>query len=238
MITFPLSQSDFLGQNLDSDLIKSTSCPPSSLADEEASKTQGKNFIALSGDRITDTTYTESSVPSDEKAKAASEDANLKIIWDDTMKDFGLTGKPHRDTAVLMISWAKEFDDLHTGAEVDELEGVFTELFHYRVDKRQLSDSGERQPSLQISKYLIDFVYEFDSDATLLIVYYAGHGIPGKPGELHLAGYGHANACCSHPAFTNRETEIVSPIKNFPIGMQRHGTTQSTLSKMHKLMSC
>lgn len=190
MISSSSSQSEFLEQNHDSNLIKSTSCPPSSLADEEASKPHEKNSIDLSGDRITDTTNAESSVSSDRKAKVASEDANLKIIWDDTMKDFGLTAKPHRDTAVLMISWAKEFDDLHTGAEVDELERVFTELFHYRVNKQQLSDSGERPPNLQISKYLIDFVCEFDSNSTLLIIYYAGHGIPGKPGELHLAGYG------------------------------------------------
>ena len=130
----------------------------------------------------------ESWMSSDEKANAASEEAKLKTVWDDTVKDFGVTGKPHRDTAVLMVSWAEKCDDLGTKTEVDELESVFTGLFHYTVRKQQLSESGGKRPSLQISKYLLDFVYEFDSDSTMLIVYYAGHGIPGKPGELHLAG--------------------------------------------------
>jgi hypothetical protein len=132
----------------------------------------------------------ESWMSSDEKANAASEDANLKTVWDDTMKDFGVTGKPHRDTAVLMISWAEQFDDLQTKAEVNELGSVFTELFHYTVRKQQLSEFGDKPPSLQISKFLLEFVCEFNSASTILIVYYAGHGIPGKPGELHLAGYG------------------------------------------------
>jgi len=124
----------------------------------------------------------------DGKTSAASEDVDHKIIWDDTMKDFGLTGKHHQDAAVLMISWAEKSDDLHTKDEVNELESVFMEQFRYTVIKQQLSDSGDRPPSLQISKHLIDFVFKFDGDSILFIVYYAGHGIPGKPGELHLAG--------------------------------------------------
>ena len=126
---------------------------------------------------------------SDERITTASEDANLKSVWDNTMKNFGVTSKPHHDTAVLLISWVEEFDDLDTKREVNELERVFTELFHYTVRKQQLSELGDKQPNLQISKYLLEFVWEFDSDSTMLIVYYAGHGIPGKPGELHLAGY-------------------------------------------------
>jgi predicted protein tyrosine phosphatase len=102
------------------------------------------------------------------------------------MKDFGHTGKPHRHTAVLMISWMEALDDLHTTDEVNELESVFTGYFHYTVVKRQLT--GDKRPCFQVRKHLIEFVDAYDSESTLLIVYYAGHGIPGKPGELHLAG--------------------------------------------------
>jgi hypothetical protein len=178
-----------LESKLDNHLDKSTTFPPSSLGNEGAFKSHQTTSIALFTDGVPDKMNAESWISSDEKANAASEDANLKTVWDDTMKDFGVTGKPHRDTAVLMISWVEQFDDLHTGAEVNELESVFTELFHYTVRKQQLSELGDK-PSLQISKYLLEFVCEFDSDSTMLIVYYAGHGIPGKPGELHLAGYG------------------------------------------------
>jgi hypothetical protein len=52
--------------------------------------------------------------------------------------------------------------------------------------KRQLS--GKKKAGLEISKYLIEFVSEYDSESALLIVYYAGHGIPGEIGELHFAG--------------------------------------------------
>jgi hypothetical protein len=121
------------------------------------------------------------------KAKAATEEANLRNKWETTMRDFGEDGKPHRDAAVLMISWAEELDDLHTAEEVDELEAVFVQLFNYTVTKAQLT--AKPQPTVQVNQHLANFVATNPSDSTLLIVYYAGHGIPGdNPGELHLAG--------------------------------------------------
>jgi hypothetical protein len=152
----------------------------------QASETHVNDSSISPEGKETDKTDAESPSPSDGQAKVALEDANLRNIWEHTMKDFGFTGKPHRNTAVLMISWIEELDDLHTTAEVNELESVFTELFHYTVVKRQLT--GGKKPGFQVSKHLLEFVETYDSDSTLLIVYYAGHGIPGKPGELHLAG--------------------------------------------------
>ena len=188
-MTTPLPyQPEFLEQKLDGSLVKTDPLPLSSSANEQASKSGEKDTSALLP--VSDKINTEPSILSNGKANADLEDAKLKIIWDDLMKQFSVTGKPHRDTAVLLISWAKEFDDLNTEAEVNELERVFTDLFHYKVIKQKLSDSGNISPYLQLSRYLLDLVYKFDSDSTLLIVYYAGHGIPGEPGELYLAGYG------------------------------------------------
>ncbi|CAG8977491.1 hypothetical protein HYALB_00009323 [Hymenoscyphus albidus] len=109
------------------------------------------------------------------QAKAASEDATLKKAFDDVMSDFGSIGKPHRQAAVLMISWTKELDDLHTKDEVTELQAVSEEQFNYNA-------------GLEIAKHLIDFVMKYDSETGLLIVHYADHGIPGKRGELHFTG--------------------------------------------------
>jgi hypothetical protein len=192
MATFSSSQSEFSEQKLESNLIKSASCLPSSLSNKKGSTLDEKDSVARPDNRGTGDLIAEPSALSGGSSNAALNDAKLKVIWDKIMKDFGLTRKPHRDTAVLMISWAKKFDDLHTEAEVDQLESVFTKLFHYKVEKQQLSNSEDKSyiPSLQISQCLINFVRTFDSDSTLLIVYYAGHGIPGKPGELYLAGYG------------------------------------------------
>jgi hypothetical protein len=114
--------------------------------------------------------------------------SKLQDIWDESMKDVQSSGKLHRHVAVLMISWAPQLDDLHTREEVDALAEVFTDMFSYTVIKRQLDD-GRLRPALQLSKFLADFVFSHDNDSTLLIVYYAGHGIPGNPGELTLAGY-------------------------------------------------
>jgi hypothetical protein len=190
MTPSPSTQSEFFEQNLNNNPIKSTPCLPSSFANEKDFNSHERDSIVLSRDRATENKNEESSISSDRKENPASEDASLKSIWDATMKGFGVTGKPHQDTSVLTISWAKEFDDLHTEAEVNELETVFKELYNYRVIKRQLSELGAGPPSQQLSRYLLEFVDACSSNSTLLIIYYAGHGIPGKPGELHLAGYG------------------------------------------------
>jgi hypothetical protein len=188
MTPSPSPQSEFLEPELDCTLIEHAVRPPSLFAIEKAFSPQEGGAIVLSTGRATERTNAESSMSSDGKANA-SEDANLRRIWDGTMKEFGVRGKLHQDTSVLMISFANEFDDLHTKAEVDELEAVFKDLYHYRVIRRELSESNEL-PTLQLSRYLFELVEASCRGSTLLIVYYAGHGIPGKPGELHLAGYG------------------------------------------------
>jgi hypothetical protein len=183
-------QSEFLEQKLDSNLVEPILFPPSPFAIERAFNPRERGCIVLSTGRATEKMNPESSMSSDGKVKAALEDANLKRIWDDTMKEFGVRGKPHQDTSVLMISFSNEFDDLNTKPEVDELETVFKDLYHYQVIRRELSESGNQTPTLQLSGYLLELVGTSCRDSTLLIVYYAGLGIPGKPGELHLAGYG------------------------------------------------
>lgn len=116
------------------------------------------------------------------------EDDNERRLWEYAMKEYRLGGKSQRETAVLMISWAKDLDDLHTEGEVNGLEAVFADLFNYTVVKRQIS--GDKRPAIQLTKYLADFVHKYDNESTLLIIYYAGHGVPKVPGGLHFAGYG------------------------------------------------
>jgi hypothetical protein len=103
----------------------------------------------------------------------------LHTVWDESMKGVGGVGLPHRKCAVLLISWEAKLDDLHTGEEVDKLEAVFKDEFRYIVVKKQLVAS-KLSPHLQVQKILLDFVVEHDDESTLLIVYYAGHGVPGK----------------------------------------------------------
>lgn len=124
--------------------------------------------------------------------QAVDEDNGLQAVWDEAMKGVGGVGLPHKKCAVLLISWEPKLDDLNTSGEVDALEAVFKDLFHYGVVKKQLVDSRHR-PQLQIQKILLDFVMEYDDESTLLIVYYAGHGVPStqqgdEHGNLLLAG--------------------------------------------------
>lgn len=47
-----------------------------------------------------------------------------------------------------------------------------------------------RSVQVQVNKHLADFLYEEDAEDTLLIIYYAGHGMSDPvTGRLLLAGY-------------------------------------------------
>jgi len=52
-----------------------------------------------------------------------------------------------------------------------------------------LSMNGGKLPQNQLNKFLADFVYDEDGEKTLLMIYYAGHGLPTpEPGGLRLTG--------------------------------------------------
>jgi len=166
-------------------------CPLHSLAnstiDEINPRPCHDEYMEETSSKDAEDTHEKSSTLADGHEAAALEDANLRSVWQNIMKDFGLTGRPHRNVAVLMLSWANELDDLRTMAEVEKLKCVFKDDFNYKVVQQRLL--ANKRPGLQVARHLAQFVYDYDSDSTLLIVYYAGHGIPGEnPGELHLAG--------------------------------------------------
>ncbi len=135
------------------------------------------------------------------------EDLSLDLkyhqIWEESMEDMVLTGTPHKKAAVLMISWAEGLDELDTGPEVKELADTFRDLFHYDVVEVELTAS--KLPQSQLMTHLAKFIEDFDTESTLLIIYYAGmsfeavfikrllifnyvgHGVAPQPGELFFA---------------------------------------------------
>ncbi|RDW91667.1 hypothetical protein BP5796_02832 [Coleophoma crateriformis] len=119
------------------------------------------------------------------QSETASINDKLRNSWEESMKGFGSTGTPKKKAAVLMISWHESIDDMDTSEEVEKLGSVFEKQFRYTVIKKELT---RERPSHQINTYLSSFVMDYDDDSTLLIVYYAGHGMGNKPGELHLTG--------------------------------------------------
>src|SRR5271169_5465465 len=90
--------------------------------------------------------------------KIALEDARLRSIWEDSMKEVGGPSQPHRKALVLMISWAPELDELQTSDEVESLGKVFTDKFNYTVVKGRIENS-DKLPQHQVFKHLADFVY-------------------------------------------------------------------------------
>lgn len=74
--------------------------------------------------------------------------------------------------------------------QVKQLGNVFEDLFNYKVSRVRLSTMIERLPQVQVNHYITNFVFYEDSPATLLIIYYAGHGSPGNtPGGLELSRF-------------------------------------------------
>jgi hypothetical protein len=72
--------------------------------------------------------------------------------------------------------------------QVKDLRHVLETKYHFEVTDKRLTRGGKAQ--VQINQHLANFVAEKDNDGEdgLIIVYYAGHGVPGNPGELTLAG--------------------------------------------------
>ena len=80
---------------------------------------------------------------------------------------------------VLMMSWAQ--DDLRVEREMQVLESVFRQAYHFDVEHWKIPGEWSRRHA---TKKVIEFVETVDCPDTLLIFYYAGHAMP----NLHQPG--------------------------------------------------
>ena len=135
--------------------------------------------------------------------KSEQENSKGLIIWRKNFQNSNKFGSLYEKVAVLLISWDPQSDDLDTAEEVkvswlllnhskakqvDRLEHVWTDIFKYKVRRALLTTHG-KLPQVQANHHISQFVWDEDSPRTLLIVYYAGHGTPGRnPGQLDLSG--------------------------------------------------
>ncbi|KAF2231424.1 hypothetical protein EV356DRAFT_535543 [Viridothelium virens] len=100
----------------------------------------------------------------------------------------------YEKVAVLLLSWDDTCDDLRTDGEVEKLATVFETRYGFEVRRRKLNN--KKRAHIQMVKHLASFVNRFEdqSDSTLLIIYYAGHGWAYVPEgdelrrELRLVG--------------------------------------------------
>ena len=67
---------------------------------------------------------------------------------------------------------------------------MFKNLYHYNVSNFLIDSRKTTSPQVQVNFEVAKFVHDNDQQDSLFIVYYAGHGSPGKsPGELKMSGY-------------------------------------------------
>ena len=137
--------------------------------------------------------------------KREQENSKFQIAWEQNSRNGKKSESSYERAAVLLISWDIKCDDLKTKDEVnslsfslpctltvkqvERLERVFRDSYHYRVRKVLLTSTG-KLPQVQTQWHVSNFVMDEDGPQTLLIVYYAGHGTPGSvPGQLELSGW-------------------------------------------------
>ena len=96
----------------------------------------------------------------------------------------------YKKVKVLLLCWDTNGSDLATQCEVNDLKATFEELFNYHAEIKYLDPTTEQRLQVRMNRIMADFVDDHDGPNTLLIVYYAGHGRPGKAefGDLELFG--------------------------------------------------
>ncbi|KAG9237399.1 hypothetical protein BJ875DRAFT_493326 [Amylocarpus encephaloides] len=107
--------------------------------------------------------------------KEASCDSKLKAVFDEEIGKHKKNRFTFHKAAVLLLSWAEDFDDLKTGPEVNELERVFKDVLNFET-RRKLLGHADKTAQAQVNFFISSFVHDYDDSGTILIVYYAGHG--------------------------------------------------------------
>ena len=115
-----------------------------------------------------------------------------QVLWSNLMnKGKYLDSSGYHHVEVLLLCWDQECVDMATQEEVDKLKIVFEEKFGYHatIAKLKLRPGGPLI-QVQVNFEVAQFVRNHDGQNNLLIVYYAGHGKPGRDyGKLELFGF-------------------------------------------------
>ncbi|KAL8678376.1 MAG: hypothetical protein Q9224_003984 [Gallowayella concinna] len=116
------------------------------------------------------------------------EASRQQVLWTNVMEE-GTWQNPslYVKVEVLMLCWA--VSDMDTAGEMNDLKTVFEKDFGYHVTTQRLNAKQEKPLQVQLNVMVAKFVYDHGGPNTLFIVYYAGHGRPGKYlDHLELAG--------------------------------------------------
>ena len=132
------------------------------------------------------------------------DDSEYQVLRNITM-DEGKYNQPstYKKVEVLLLCWAQNSNDLKTEREVKKLESILQTRFRYGTHIAHLDNDLEQKLQVQLNAKVAHFVGEHDGTNTLLVVYYAGHGRPGKfYGDLEMFGYVDARALLVYDVLT------------------------------------
>ena len=87
-------------------------------------------------------------------------------------------GPSYERINVLLLSWKECCDNSHIWEEVDELEHVFMNKFHYGSQREYLCRHECTNVQIHLNRIIAAFVNVPRGPSTLFIVYFAGHAIP------------------------------------------------------------
>ena len=72
---------------------------------------------------------------------------------------------------MLLLSW--QDDSLGVATEVSELQNVFSHVYRFSTRSWRIPSTGSHN---RLAQEMIGFISDHDTDESLLIVYYGGHG--------------------------------------------------------------
>ena len=126
----------------------------------------------------------------DYEAEDAKDDSDYQVLWSNTMDEGTYkSSTKYTNVEVLLLCWVEQSDDLITTGEVKKLKSTFEDRFNYGAQIGYLDPKAKQAAQVQLNAIVANFVNTFDGPNTLLIVYYAGHGKPGKYyGSLEFFG--------------------------------------------------
>lgn len=116
--------------------------------------------------------------------------SKYQVVWTNVMAEGRyLSPSVYKKAEVLIICWKEHCCDLDTQNEVKGLVSVLEMGFGYGITIVHLEAKEEGRLQVQLNAKVAGFVDTHDGPDTLLIVYYAGHGKPGKYfGDLEIFG--------------------------------------------------
>ena len=95
----------------------------------------------------------------------------------------------YKKVKALLLCWEEKSDDLTVKAEVERLKAVLENRFHYEAYIEPMDNNVEQGLQVCVNAIVANFVRNNDGPDNLLIVYYSGHGRPGRSlGDLELFG--------------------------------------------------